>query len=291
VTARERILAAFHDAVARADLPGRVARALGEDGPFVVIAAGKAATSMLAGVRDFSRALVVIPRGSAAPNDPRVTVPDESSVRAAEAALALAASDAPEERLFLISGGASSLLCAPAPGLGLDRKREVVDTLLRAELPISDVNVVRRHLSRVKGGGLARACGARPRRTLIVSDVLGDAPEGVGSGPSVADPTTIEDAARVAAGVGCADLPFVETWKHRERAELVATPRDFAETMAAALVERGFEARAFADAGRDVAELARRYAEIVTEMKPGDARVRAAEPVLRVPPSAGRGGR
>jgi len=300
VSARATILDALHEATARVDVPGRVASALAHDGPFVVIAAGKAALAMLAGVRRFTAALVVVPRGSAlGSRDPRVTVmeaahplPDESSARAADAALALAAQDAPEERLFLVSGGASSLLCAPCDGLSLERKRDVVGTLLASDASIGEINVVRRHLSRIKGGGLARACAARPRRTLIVSDVVGGAPHAIGSGPSVADPTTIADARRVAAQRGLGDLPFVETWKHEEKSAIVASPRDFAELVADELSARGFDAGATADEiGHDVDTLAGRYAKIASSMKPGDAIVLAAEPSLRVAVAGARGGR
>ncbi|HEY1955332.1 MAG TPA: DUF4147 domain-containing protein [Polyangiaceae bacterium] len=270
MNARELVLDAFRAACARVDLAGRVRAAVRGKTPLLVIACGKAASAMLAGVDHFERALVVIPRGfTPPPHDPRVMmieashpVPDESSVRAADAALALAASDSASERLFLVSGGTSSLLCAP--NVGLERMRAITRQLLDADASIGDLNVVRRHLSRVKGGGLARACGAHPRRTLIVSDVLSNAAHDVGSGPSVADPTTIADAKRVAARVGIdGDLPWVETWKTPERFEILADPAAFAE-----LVRE---------------ELARRGAT--------DVELTPAEPALRIPSNPGRGGR
>jgi glycerate 2-kinase len=300
MTPRELIVEAFRAACARVDLPGGVAAALGSDGPFVVVAAGKAATAMLAGVRRFEQALVVVPRGSAPPPaDPRVTVmeaahplPDESSVRAGEAALALAAGRAPEERLFLISGGASSLLCAPVAGVDLARAREIVAKLLESGAPIGEVNVVRRHLSRIKGGGLARACGARPRRTLIVSDVIDGAPHAVGSGPSVEDPTTLDDARRIAARLGLGSLPFVETWKHPEKHAVVASPLAFAELVADELSKRGFEASAvLTNAWTDADELARRHAKVAPLLRRRQAVVFAAEPTVRVGVTGARGGR
>src|SRR5262245_15283247 len=147
MTPREIVLDAFCAACAHVDVPGRVAAALGSDGPFVVIAAGKAAAAMFAGAHNVEQSLVIDTTVAAHP------LPDESSVRAAEAALALAACDSPNERLFLISGGASSLLCAPCEGLDLARKRSIVDALLHADAPIDEINTVRRHLSRIKGGG------------------------------------------------------------------------------------------------------------------------------------------
>ena len=306
MTPREKVLRAWRDASARVDVAGRVAAALaGDDLPVFVVAAGKCARAMLEGALlarggAVIEALAVVPSGSAwAPSDPRVRVleashplPDESSVRAAEAALAVAASTSDAARLFLISGGTSSLLCAPAPGLSLARKREVVRVMLEADAPIAEVNVVRRHLSRVKGGGLARACGARARRTLIVSDVLEGGPEDVGSGPSVSDPTTVADAARACARMGLGDdLPWVETWKTHERCDVVADPALFGELVRQRLAGEGFQARAAAPV-RDVSALADDYASAAAAMQPGDALVRMAEPTLRVAPaSPGRGGR
>ncbi len=270
---RAAVLDAFHAACARVDLRSRVRDALGEPSePTVVIAAGKAASAMFSGVRGFGRALIVVPHGMIAPvrHDPRITylwashpLPDESSVRAAEAALALAASNEPGERVFLISGGASSLLCAPSPGIDLARKRAMVDALLHADASIAEINVVRRHLSRVKGGALARACGDHARRTLIVSDVIVGGAHDVGSGPTVRDPTTIEDAARIAARFGLGDLPWVETSKEEERFDVIAAPALFATLMREELARRGFP----------------------------NAEVTMTEPVLRIPAHAGRGGR
>jgi hydroxypyruvate reductase len=278
---------AFRAACARVDLAGRVRAALGDAGPFVVIAAGKAAAAMVAGVANVERSLVVVPRGTSAPEGAMQAshpLPDESSLRAAEAALAMAACDSPHERLFLISGGASALLCAPCEGLGLGRKREVVDVLLRADAPIDEVNLVRRHLSRVKGGGLARACGDRPRRTLVVSDVLSNAPETIGSGPSLRDPSTIDEARTAAARRNLGDLPFVETWKNDERFDLLATPLTFAELVAEELASRGVRARASAAAAPlDVEQTAARYTLLLSAMPRGEAAVIAAEPFVDIP--------
>ncbi|MGV7229396.1 MAG: glycerate kinase type-2 family protein [Nitrospirales bacterium] len=95
--------------------------------------------------------------------------------------------------IVLLSGGASSLLCAPAPGLTLTDKRRTTNLLLRAGATIHDINTVRKHLSTVKGGQLAQATSAKIL-TLIMSDVLGDDVATIGSGPTVSDPTTFEEA-------------------------------------------------------------------------------------------------
>jgi hydroxypyruvate reductase len=96
--------------------------------------------------------------------------------------------------LCLISGGGSALLPAPAPGLTLADKQAVNQALLRSGANISEMNCVRRHLSAIKGGRLAAACHPAKVVTLLISDVPGDDPTDIASGPTVADPTTCADA-------------------------------------------------------------------------------------------------
>lgn len=98
--------------------------------------------------------------------------------------------------LFLLSGGASSLLVLPRPPLGLDDEIEVARLLLESGADITEFNCVRKHLSLVKGGGLLRAAPAAVH-TLVLSDVVGDDLAVIGSGPTVADPTTFADALAV----------------------------------------------------------------------------------------------
>ena len=99
--------------------------------------------------------------------------------------------------LCLLSGGASSLLSLPADGLGLEAKRSVTRTLLLSGATIADINCVRKHLSAIKGGRLAAACGPAQVVTLAISDVPGNDLSTIGSGPTVADPTTLADAISV----------------------------------------------------------------------------------------------
>lgn len=99
--------------------------------------------------------------------------------------------------LCLVSGGASSLLAQPRPPLSLADKLTVHHLLLASGADIDAINTVRKHLSLVKGGGFLRLAGGRPVRTLILSDVIGDDPSVIGSGPSVPDPTTYADALAV----------------------------------------------------------------------------------------------
>ena len=96
--------------------------------------------------------------------------------------------------LCLISGGGSALLPLPAPGLTLELKQSLARALLASGATISEMNCVRRHLSAIKGGRLGAACHPARVLTLLISDVPGDRPIDIASGPTVADPTTCADA-------------------------------------------------------------------------------------------------
>ena len=177
-------------------------------GRMVVIGAGKASAAMARAVEQHVdgplEGLVVTRYGHAVPCE-RIEiveaahpVPDAASVEAArrirEKVSGLAADDLV---LCLVSGGGSSLLVEPAPGLTLDDKRKISEALLRSGANISEMNCVRRHLSAVKGGRLAAACHPAKVVTLLISDVPGDNPIDIASGPTVADPTTCDDAAAI----------------------------------------------------------------------------------------------
>ncbi len=96
--------------------------------------------------------------------------------------------------LVLLSGGASSLLVLPAPGITLADKVRTTELLLRSGGTIAEVNTVRKHLSRLKGGGIVRRAGAARVSCLLLSDVIGNSPAVIGSGPAASDPTTYRDA-------------------------------------------------------------------------------------------------
>ncbi len=170
----------------------RVAAALERAHRVGVFAAGKAAVPMLVGASAVRGArLAVVPRGGLLPAARMATIqaahpePDASSVRAARRALAFFESFGPGDVvLCLISGGTSSLLCLPRPGLSLAAKRRAVARLARHGAPITELNRLRTSLSAVKGGRLGRATKAR-LITLVLSDVPGDRPSLVGSGPTV----------------------------------------------------------------------------------------------------------
>jgi len=163
-------------------------------------------------------ALVIVPEEGRLPVGDRVRglrathpVPSEASVAAGEAALD-AARTTPRGTLLvvLLSGGASALMAAPAPGLTLDDKRAMTAALLESGAPIGAINAVRRHCSRVKGGGLLRAASAAEQVwTLALSDVIGDDPATIGSGPTAPDSTTFEDVAAVLREWGRAVPPAI----------------------------------------------------------------------------------
>ena len=122
-------------------------------------------------------------------------VPDEASLRGADISLRLASTATADDLLLvLLSGGGSANWIAPVDGVSLAQKQQVNRALLRSGAPIGEVNTVRKHLSRIKGGRLARAGQRAEIVTLAISDVPRDEPTAIASGPTVPDPTTLADA-------------------------------------------------------------------------------------------------
>ncbi len=177
-------------------------------GRTVVVGAGKAAAAMARAFEtrwtDPLEGLVLTRYGHGVPCE-RIEVveashpvPDDAGMRAAERILALAAELGPDDQLvFLASGGGSALLTLPAAGLTLADKQAVTRALLRSGATIGEINTVRKHLSRIKGGRLAAAASPARVVTLAISDVPGDDPAVIASGPTVPDPTTFADARAV----------------------------------------------------------------------------------------------
>ena len=183
-------------------------------GRTVVIAIGKAAAAMMATaikrsgtpdaglvvtrhghLRDltFPPAIEVIEAGH--------PVPDDHSVAAASRALELAEGLRSQDRLILLlSGGGSALVAAPVAGVTLADKQRVTQALLRSGATIGEINTVRKRLSRIKGGRLALAAGPARTITWLISDVPGDDPAFVASGPTIADGTTLSDARALVEG-------------------------------------------------------------------------------------------
>ncbi len=174
-------------------------------GRLVVIGAGKASAAMAQAVeRHWPGPLdgMVVTRYGYAVRCERIEiveaahpVPDQAGLHAAQRMLERVRGLRAEDLvLCLISGGGSALLPLPGPGLDLDIKQQVNRALLASGATISEMNCVRRHLSAIKGGRLAAACHPARVLTLMISDVPGDRPIDIASGPTVADPTSCADA-------------------------------------------------------------------------------------------------
>jgi hydroxypyruvate reductase len=177
-------------------------------GRTVVVGAGKAAAAMAEAVEQaWSSALsgqVVTRYGHAVPCrhitviEAGHPVPDAAGTAAARRILGLVSGlGADDLVLCLMSGGASALLVLPAPSITLADKRDVTAALLKSGATIGEINTVRKHLSAIKGGRLGAAAAPARLVTLAISDVPGDDPATIGSGPTVPDPTTFADARTV----------------------------------------------------------------------------------------------
>jgi hydroxypyruvate reductase len=167
-------------------------------------------------------------------------IPTAESERGGRRALALARGlEADERLLVLLSGGASALMAVPAEGITLDDKRATTERLLRAGADIHALNTVRKHLSAIKGGRLA-ACASGMCDTLVISDVVGDDPSFIASGPTVADPSRFIDALDVIRRFGgeAAYPPAVTRYLQRGMAgEVAETPKTADARIARATTE------------------------------------------------------
>ena len=213
-----RDLLALYDDVVRALDARALARAASARAPrpapggrLVVLGLGKVAAELYEGARGEGEALLVVPPDAPSPAGARVLrgshpLPDAGSIAAGEALLAAAAVLGPDDgALLLISGGGSSLAEAPHPDLSLADLRAVNQALLSSGAPIEEMNCVRAHLSRLKGGGLARAlhaAGVTRARAFVAVDVPIGGVRAVSSGPAIADETTCADALALARKYG-----------------------------------------------------------------------------------------
>jgi hydroxypyruvate reductase len=173
-------------------------------GNVIVVGAGKAAASMAAIIEqqwaEPLRGLVIVPDGHTAACDhidvveASHPVPDERGVTATRRILDLVSNlSADDTVVCLLSGGGSALLCAPAPGITLNEKKARTVELLASGAPIYEINRARREMSAVKGGKLAEACSPAHVTTLIISDVPGNDPSVVASGPTIIDAATARE--------------------------------------------------------------------------------------------------
>ncbi len=334
------VLRALYDAAVAAAhpdacLPGHLPQ-VPSSGRLVIAGAGKAAAAMAvaaerhyraAGGLDRITGFVTAPHGSLASlaEAPRVVgivearhpTPDASSVKAAEESLALVRSAREGDRvLVLLSGGASALWAAPAAGLDLAAKTALTRGLLKCGADIYEMNTVRRHVSRIKGGRLRMATPAA-MLTLAISDVPGDDPATIGSGPTVPDATTLADARAVlekraptlkALGL---ELPPVlaailadprnETPKPDEPAfasaefRIVATPARVLDVAARVAIRAGYDVvNLGGDLTGEAREVAAAHARLVREAKAAGRKVAilsGGELEVTVRNAKGRGGR
>jgi hydroxypyruvate reductase len=270
-------------------------------GRMIVVGAGKAAAAMARAVETHVASplagLVVTRYGHAVPCE-RIEVveaahpvPDAAGLDAArrilERCTGLSADDLV---LCLISGGGSALLTLPAGGITLDELRALTHALLQSGATISEINCVRKHLSAITGGRLAAA--AHPARivTLAISDVPGDDPSAIASGPTVPDPTTLADARKILAKYRIEPAPSIRARLAAPEAEtpkpgdprlagaefrLIASPRASLEAAAAFARQHDIQALSLGDAIEGEArEVATRHAHFVRELCAGLAPVK-----------------
>lgn len=200
--------------------------------------------------------------------------------------------------LCLVSGGGSSLLSLPAEGVPMEGLKAMTRALLRSGAPIQEMNTVRKHLSAIQGGRLAAACRA-PVLALIVSDVVGDDPTHIASGPCAPDPTSVEDAKAVLRKYGIeAPGPFSETPKPGDRLfarvenRVIATAQRSLEAAAAVFAAHGIEPVVLGDdITGEAREVARRMAAQVLAARRPAALISGGECTVTVRGERGRGGR
>ena len=199
----QSLLRVLFDAAVAAASPAACMPLWLEDRPtgrVIVVGAGKAAAIIEQQWAPPLEGLVIVPDGHAAQCDDIEVVeashpvPDERGVAATRRILDMVSGlDAEDTVVCLLSGGGSALLCAPAPGITLADKRAQTEELLRSGAPIHEINAARRQMSAVKGGKLAKACSPASVITLIISDVPGNDPSVVASGPTVVDAASARD--------------------------------------------------------------------------------------------------
>ena len=285
-------------------------------GRTVVVGAGKAAATMARAVEDHwagpLEGLVVTRYGHRVPTakievvEAAHPVPDAGGREAAARILSLAEGlGADDLALCLISGGGSALLTLPAPGVALADKQAMTGALLRSGAAIDEINCVRKHLSAIKGGRLGAACHPARVVSLLISDVPGDDPAVIGSGPTVPDPTTFADALAVLRKYGIAEPAALV--RHLERGaeetpkqgdprlaeaetRMVATPAMALAAAAETARDAGYEPVILGDALEGEAHvLARGHAALARDAAPGTVLLSGGEATVTVT-GAGRGG-
>ncbi len=242
-------------------------------------------------------------------------VPDEAGRRAAQRILALTEGlGADDLVLCLISGGASALLALPAAGVTFEQKQAINKTLLKSGAAIDEMNCVRKHLSAIKGGRLAARCAPARVVTLLISDVPGDSPEVIGSGPTVPDSSSCADALRILqrysipipaaarAGLDSGDFESPKPDDARfkgNQVHMIATPRQSLEAAAVFARSAGLAAFVLSDeiegesreVGKVHAALARAVARHGAPFSKPCVILSGGETTVTVRERSGRGGR
>lgn len=293
-------------------------------GRLVVVGAGKAAASMARAVETHwagELSGVVVTRYGHAVACDRIEVleaahpvPDDAGLEAARRILEAVSALGPDDLvLCLISGGGSSLMPAPLEGVSLREKQDLARALLASGAAIGEINCVRRHLSAIKGGRLAAACHPARVLTLLLSDVPGDAPLDIASGPTVGDPTTCADALailrRYGISPGAGVLEALESGRGETvkpgdprlagtETRVIASSRTALEAAAAVARDAGVDAAILGDGiegearevGKVMAGIALHVAERGEPFEPPCVLLSGGETTVTVR-GAGRGGR
>jgi glycerate 2-kinase len=325
---RTLLLASFHAAVGAADPAIVVPPHLPPPpcGRTLVVGGGKAAASMAAALEarwpiDAPLSGLVVTRYRHSLPTRRIDVveashplPDGRGETAALRMLEMASQlDEDDLLMVLISGGGSSLLAAPVDGVSLKELRQVTKALLHAGATIHDINTVRKHLTRLSGGRLAQAANKAPGLALIISDVVGDDPTDIASGPCAPDPTTCADALSLLAHFGialppgvrrhleaCSDDPASETPKPGDRCFSRMQNRVIASAQASLMAavhffeSQGIQALLLSDCvAGDAQTVARLHAALAAACRDSRplALISGGETTVTLQPRHGRGGR
>ncbi|MGK2953894.1 MAG: glycerate kinase type-2 family protein [Thiobacillus sp.] len=328
MTPRDLLLGSFQAAVAAADPAQILPRHLPAPprGRTLVVGGGKAAASMVAAVEahwpaNAALSGLVVTRYRHGLHTRRIEVveachplPDGRGEAAALRMLDMAGQLGPDDLLLaLISGGGSSLLAAPVEGVSLKELRQVTKALLNAGAAIHDINTVRKHLTRLSSGRLAHAKNGAQGLALIISDVVGDDPTHIASGPCAPDPTTCADALerlqrfRIALPAGiqdhlqaCAGSPLADTPKPgdpcfvRMENRVIANARTSLLAAARYFEQHGIPALVISDSvSGDAQAVAKHHAALLPALarRQPIALISGGETTVTLRPQHGRGGR
>ena len=320
IDSRVLLQSLFDVAVAAASPASCMANWLPErpDGPVVVVGAGKAAASMALELEHSWGAplegTVIVPYGHTVACqyidviEASHPIPDQSSVAATTALLDCVSSlDQEHTVVCLLSGGGSSLLTKPLPGVSLAEKQDITRQLLRSGASIHEINAVRKKLSAVKGGKLAAQCAPAQVITLIISDVPGNDPAIVASGPTVTDTTPVADVLSILSRYGIQPGEgTIEAMKRNseenvtasaEDLRILATSDDALQAAAARAMELEMTPYLLGDLNGEACVLATQHAQLAIDIAAGKGPLEApciilsgGETTVRVS-GGGRGGR